>query len=299
MDKLRAIGFFCRTVEVKSFAAAAQSLNVVPSALSKVIAALERDLGFKLLHRSTRRLALTDEGLAYYEHCRQLLQQLEEAELRAKQGRTRAQGTLRVGLHPALRHFFLVKLGAFLDAYPEVRAETRITNSGAAVLDDGLDVVVRIGRLHDSSLVARQLGWAESVVCAAPSYLAARGEPRKPEDLVAHRAVIYARRDEEPNTRWEFTKGKDRRVVEIPACLISRDGIGLIDAVAGGCGVARPFEYAVRHLMERGELRSLLPDWSSERVPIYAVLPGSARGMPAKVRAFLEFSEALLVSDRP
>ena len=237
MDKLRAITLFCRTVEAKTFAAAAHACDVVPFALSKAIAALERDVGFKLLHRSTRKLSLTEEGSAYYEHCRQLLQGLEQAEAVARDGRTTARGTLRIGVHPALRFNLFTQCGRLLDAHPGLKLETLITNTPAAVLDEGLDIVLRIGKLPDSALVSRPLGWTRSVVCASPAYLAARGEPRHPRDLVRHRAAIYARRDEEPNTRWEFRRGTEHHVVVVPVSFSARDGVGLADALLGGCGI--------------------------------------------------------------
>ena len=177
-----------------------------------------------------------------------------------------------------------------------MRVETVTTNSVSAVLDEGLDVVLRIGPLDDSGLVARPLGSAGFVVCAAPLYLAARGEPKRPEDLSRHRVIIYGRRDEEINTRWEFINGKERRTVDVPVFMVSRDGIGLTDAAVGGCGIARPFELAVRHLLARGDLKALLPGWTSARLPVSAVLPRNPRGLPAKVRAFLEFSERLLAT---
>jgi LysR family transcriptional regulator, regulator for bpeEF and oprC len=294
VDKLRAIALFCRTVEAKSFAAAAQRLDVVPSALSKAIAALERDLGFSLMHRSTRKLSLTDEGAVYYEQCRQLLQGLEDAEAGARRGRARAGGTLRIGLHPALRFWTLARLAGFLDAHPDLKMETTITNSPAAILDEGLDIVLRIGKASDSSLVARQLGWASSVVCASPAYISAWGEPGSPDDLTRHRAIVYGRRDEEPNIRWEFTKGRERRTIEMPIRLIMRDGVGIADAAIGGCGVARPFAFAVQALLDDGKLQALLEDWKSERQPLYALLPPKTRGVPAKVRAYLEFFESAL-----
>jgi len=296
MDKLRAITLFCRTVEAKSFAAAAHASDIVPSGLSKAIAALERELGFKLMHRSTRKLALTEEGTAYYEHCRELLQGLEEAEAWARKGRSAARGTLRVGIHPALRFALFTQCGRFLDANPELKLETMITNTPGAVLDEGLDVVLRVGKLPDSGLVSRQLGWACFVPCASPAYLAAWGKPRHPSELARHRAVIYARRDEEPNTRWEFTRGSERQVVDVPVSFIARDGIGLADALLGGCGVARPFDFAVRSLLASAALQALLPEWSSERHAVYAVLPQSSRNTPAKVGAFLEFVHAIVSS---
>jgi DNA-binding transcriptional LysR family regulator len=294
MDKLRAINLFCRTVEAKSFAAAAHASNIVPSALSKAIAALERDVGFKLLHRSTRKLALTEEGGAYYEQCRQLLASLEEAEAGAREGRKAARGTLRAGVHPALRFDLFSRFGEFLDAHPGLKLETLITNAGAAVLDEGLDVVLRIGKMPDSGLVSRQLGWTRSVVCASPAYLAAQGEPRHPRELARHRAAIYARRDEEPNTRWRFRRGAEHHEVEVPVGFIARDGIGLADAVLGGCGVARPYDFAVRAHFASGALKLLLADWPGERHAIYAILPQASRHMPVKVRAFLDFVQGIV-----
>ena len=129
MDKLRAMTFFCRTVEAKSFAAAAQSLGVVPSALSKVVSALERELGFSLLSRSTRSLSLTDEGAGYYGQCRQILADIDAAESVGRRGGTQARGTLRIGMHPGLRYAMMTRLQPFLDEHPDLKIETLITNS--------------------------------------------------------------------------------------------------------------------------------------------------------------------------
>lgn len=299
MDKLRAITLFCRTAEARSFAAAAHTLDMVPSALSKTIAALERDLGFKLMHRSTRKLALTEEGSAYYEHCRGVLQGLEEFEAATRRGRSAAAGTLRVGIHPSLRHALFTQCGRFLEENPELKLETMITNTPGAVLDEGLDVVIRVGALPDSGLVSRQLGWTEPIVCASPAYLAERGEPRHPSELAAHRALIYARRDEASNTRWIFTRGAERVVVEVPVRFIARDGIGLADAVLGGCGVARPYDFAVRAMIANGAVKPLLAEWSGERHAVYAVLPHSGRRPSAKVAAFLEYAQTIVCGGRP
>jgi DNA-binding transcriptional LysR family regulator len=296
MDKLRAMSFFCRAVEAKSFAAAAQSLDVVPSAMSKLVAALEKEVGFRLMNRSTRGLSLTDEGAAYYEQCRQILHDIEDAESLGRSGGARARGTLRIGMHPGLRFAMMVQLGRFLDEQPEVKVETVITNSPAAVVDEGLDLVLHIGRLADSSLVARQLGWACSVVCASPAYLDAWGVPQHPSELAKHRAVIYARRDEEANTRWAFVRGPERCEVDVPVRTISRDGIGLVDAALGGCGIARPFDVAVRHWLAGGELRPLLQEWSGPPQAVAAVMPAHGRSRSAKVQSYMDFVARLLSS---
>lgn len=294
MDKLRAISFFCRAAETKSFSAGAQALGVVPSALSKAIAGLEREVGFRLLNRSTRRLSLTHEGEVYYEHCRALMQNLEEAEAKARGGRIHAQGNLRLGIHPALRVAVLGALGTFLDRHPNIRIETVITNSGSAVIDEGLDVVARIGDLVDSALIAVPLGHVQSVVCAAPNYLATWGEPRQPDDLVRHRAIIYGRRDEASNTDWTLTKGRQRVKISMPVRLVLRDGIGLTDAVVGGCGIALPINISVRHLLTSRALRVLLPEWSGERYPVFAVMPPGPGNASAKVRVCLEFLKSVV-----
>ena len=293
MDKLRALTLFCRAVEAKSFAAAAQSVDVVPSALSKTIAALERELGFTLFNRSTRRLSLTVEGDAYYARCRQLLSELEEAETVARGGGARPQGTLRVGMHPALRSFVFPDIYRLLDTNPQMRIETFITNSPTALLDSGLDVLLRIGEMADSSLSARRLGTAQFIVCAAPDYVRRWGEPKQPRDLAQHRAIIPARPDEEPHTRWEFVRGKERQIVSVPVRMVIRDGVGLVDAGIGGGGVLRPFDVAARRQVAAGTLKILMPDWSSRPHPLYAVFPTS-RQLPAKVRAFFEFTHALM-----
>jgi DNA-binding transcriptional LysR family regulator len=294
MDKLRAMTWFCRAAEAKSFAGAAKAIGVVPSALSKTIAALEAELGTHLVNRSTKRLCLTHEGEVYYEQCRALLQDLEQAEAVARGSQMNPRGTLRVGMHPALRVVLLSALGTFLDQYPELKIETVVTNSAAAVVDEGLDVVIRIGRMADSSLVARSLGRVQSIACAAPSYLRTAGEPGHPNDLAKHQAIIYGRRDEASNAEWTFTKRPDRITVSVPVRIVVRDGIGITDAAVAGCGVALPLDVSARHLLKAGALKPLLPDWSGEQYPLFAVMPSGRGNTSAKVRAYVDFVGAML-----
>jgi LysR family transcriptional regulator for bpeEF and oprC len=293
MDKLRAMKFFCRAVEAKSFASAAHDLDVAPSVLSKVISALEADLRFTLFNRSTRRLSLTEAGASYYERCRELLVGLEEAESVARAGAVQPTGTLRIGLHPAFRNSLLHELGDFLASNPDVNVETTLTNSPAALLEHGLDLVLLIGKLTDSDFIARQLGMSALVICAAPAYLDRAGRPRRPRDLATHRAIVPGRRDEALSVRWTFARGKEREAVAMQPILVARDGIGLVDAALGGAGIARVYDVAANRHLASGDLERVLPDWSCGREPIYAVFP-SRRNVPAKVRAFLEFTAAFV-----
>jgi len=298
MDKVRAMRFYCRAVEEKSFSGAAQALDVVPSALSKTIAALERELGFPLLNRSTRGLSPTESGATYYERCREILRDIENAEAMGRDDIAGARGTLRIGMHPALRFELMTAMGALLDAHPQLRIETVTTNSPAAVIDDGMDLLVHVGRLPDSGLISRQIGWVRPIVCASPAYLAARPPLRHPAELTGHRAVVHARRDEDPNARWSFTRGAERCEVDIAARVVVRDGIGLIDAALGGAGVTRLSEIAVRRFLARGQLHEVLPEWIAEMKPITAVLPQTSRPPPLKVQLYLDHLTKVLHSSR-
>jgi DNA-binding transcriptional LysR family regulator len=293
MDKLRAIRFFCRVVEAKSFVAAAHLLNVPPSVVSRVISSLETDLKCTLFNRSTRRLSLTEAGAIYYERSRQLLLDLEESDTIAREGSARPSGTLRVGYHPAFRVLLLRRLGEYLGQNPSVDVELTIANSPSTLLDEGLDIVLRIGRVADSGLVATQLGWTSYVTCAAPAYLDRRGRPRHPSDLRGHLAVIPGRRDEESFARWTFTKGKNREIVTVPVCVVARDGVGLTDATIGQAGVAQLYDVSSAHHMANAELEPIISDWSSGRQAVYAILSGRKR-VPAKVRSFMEFAHSLI-----
>ena len=294
MDKLRAMNFFCRAVEMKSFASAAKALEVPASVVSRVISALERELRCTLFNRSTRRLSLTEPGVAYYEQCRELLVQLEQVEALAREGSMQPAGTLRLGYHPALRSPLVRKMEEFLAGYPALSIELTATNAPAALLDDGLDLVLRIGPIADTSFVARRIGFTSLLTCAAPAYLTRFGTPAHPRDLREHRAIIPARHDENPFTQWHFTRGSGESVtVKVPVAAVVRDGVGLVDLAAERAGVAQIYDTSARHYIADGRLQPVLEAWSSGRQPIYAVLP-SQRNVPAKVRAFVEFARSLM-----
>jgi DNA-binding transcriptional LysR family regulator len=294
VDKLRAIKLFCRAAEAKSFAAAAHDFDLAPSVISKAIGALEDDLRFRLFNRSTRRVALTEAGASYYESCRHLLSEFDEVEASARDGVVRAQGRLRIGVHPVLRLALMRRLGVFLAKHSGVVMETLVTNSPTALLDEGVDVVLAIGELADSGLVARKIGSTRWITCAARSYLDRAGNPKHPRDLLQHRALIPGRRDEPSFARWTYERGKEREVVNVPVALVARDGIGLAEACAGGAGVARIYDLSANDFLKAGTMESVLRDWSSRPMPVYAIILSSRGGVPAKVRLFLDFAHALL-----
>jgi LysR family transcriptional regulator for bpeEF and oprC len=293
MDKLRAIKFFCRAVETNSFTSAAHALDVPPSVMSKTIAALESELQSILFNRSTRRLSLTEAGASYYESCRQIILDLEEAEARAKHGAAKASGTLRIGLHPVFQFGLYSRIGEFLSAHPGINAELSHTNSPASLLEKGLDVMLRVGAVQDSSFVAHKLGSIDLQVYASPAYLCAHGHPQHPRDLARYHAIIPGRLDEESFANWTFSNGKKQEVVKVPARLVLHEGVGLAVSAAGGVALVRMYELAARPFLKEGTLEPILRDWSSGRDPVFAVIP-SRRNVPAKVRAFIEFARSLL-----
>ncbi|MBI3436675.1 MAG: LysR family transcriptional regulator [Proteobacteria bacterium] len=195
MDKLRALGFFCRVAETKSFAAAAYEFDIVPSVLSKAVAALEEDVHFKIFNRTTRRVSLTEQGTRYYDRCKRLLMELDEAELLERGGIAKAAGKIVVGLHPAINRVLMSRIDEFLTKYPDIVQELTITSTPATLLDDKLDLLVTFADLSDSSFGVQTIGTTRHVLAASPAYLERNGVPRTPEDLSKHVFIVSGRPD--------------------------------------------------------------------------------------------------------
>lgn len=295
MDKLRSIDYFVKVAEKKSIVAAAQGLDVSASGVSKVISALETTLGFPLFHRSTRRISLTADGAIYLEHCRRILQDIEDAESDVRHQRRTARGTIRVAMHPAFRIPFFAGLGAFLKKHPQIRLETQIANSTSILFDEGFDVLFRVGPLANSSLVARSIGWLELIVAASPSYLAEFGEPKTPADLARHRLVVPARID---NVRghsphMEFVRNGKRYPVTVPIHVAALDNIGLPEMVIGGAGLACLSSVAFMLPVRAGLVKPILKSWRVDAKPVHAVFP-NARAITPKSVAVVDYISDLV-----
>jgi LysR family transcriptional regulator for bpeEF and oprC len=295
MDKLRAIKFFCRTVETKSFTSAASALGVPQSVLSKTISALEVHLQFTLFNRTTRRVSLTEAGGAYYDSCRQIMVDMEEAEALGRNGAVQPTGTVHIGIHPVFQISLCRRMGEFLAANPGVNIELAHTNSPATLLEEGLDVLLRVGSIADSNFVARELGSTNIIACASPGYLDRHGRPKRPQDLSGHRAIIPGHRHGDTYARWTFSKGSEREVVSVPVSVVLREGVGLAVTAIGGVGIVQMYDIAAYPFVEDGDLEAILRDWSCGSQPVYAVIP-SRRNVPAKVRAFVEFARSLVLA---
>lgn len=293
MDKLRAIKFFCCVAEAKSFVAAAHNLDVRPSVLSKVIASLERDIAFRLFNRTTRRISLTENGAQYYDRCKRLVAELEQAEVLTRDADARPAGRVLAGLHPAINRTLMCHIDRFLAGFPDILVESTLASSPATLIEDKLDVLVMAGKPADSSYGTQKIATADFVLVAAPDYLRRNGEPKGPEDLRAHQILMSARRDAPSYARWELSRGDKAETVFVVPRVISREGVHMHEACLNGAGICRLLDFSVSDHLRRGFLRPVLPEWRVGRTPIHALYP-SRKDISARVRAFVTFIRTMI-----
>jgi DNA-binding transcriptional LysR family regulator len=288
MDRFQAITAYARVVEAGSFARAAERLGISVSAVSRQVADLEAHLDVRLLNRTTRRLSLTESGQAFYERSVQLLSDLEEAEVAVTAASVVPRGTLRLTCSATLgaRHL-APAVAAFAVRHPQIRFDVELSERIADLVEEGFDLAVRVGATGSQNLVGRRIGATRLVCCAAPSYLARHGEPRRPEDLATHSCLTY---EHAPNRNvWQFRdrQGQERSV-RIAGPVHANNGRFLEALAAEGVGIARETDFIVGPDVRAGRLRPILRAFEPPPLPIYVVYP-SRRHLSAKVRAFAEF----------
>lgn len=286
MDKLRAMAAFVRIVEAGSLTAAADALGLSGPAVVRGLAALERDLGVRLLQRTTRRSSLTDEGREYYERCRRVLAEVEAADASLSARRSEPRGRLRL---TAPVGFGRIRLAPVVRAYsarfPAVDVELLLLDRVVDLVEEGIDVAVRIAKLGTSSLVAVRVGETRRVVCAAPAYVKAAGRPRTPDDLAGHRCIVLT--GLAPDNEWSFA-GRPARVPVRPTLRTNSLDVAL-DACLAGAGCGQFLCYQVDAHLRAGRLKELLPGHAPAPVPVQIVYP-HARLLSANVRAFIDLA---------
>lgn len=280
---------FVRVVEAGSFSEAARLMLMTPSTVSKLIARLEARLGVRLIERSTRRLALTSEGQFYYERSQMLLGQLDETEQQIAQGGAEAEGVVRVTSSVSFGTTALEPvLPAFLAAYPKVVVDLSLSDDLVDLYLDRTDVAIRVGKLADSNLMARKIGVTKRRIVASPAYLEQHGTPTTPADLVHHNCLGFNFRRAMPV--WPMREGG--RIVErmLSGSLLVNNGDTLRRMAIAGVGIIRLADYHLREPIARGELIELLADSEIDEVDdVHALFRGS-QFLPARVRAFLDFT---------
>ncbi|MEA1675948.1 LysR family transcriptional regulator [Nitrospirillum sp. BR 11163] len=279
---------FVRVVEAGSFSEAARLMLMTPSTVSKLIARLEARLGVRLIERSTRRLALTEEGRFYYERSQILLGQLDETEQQIAHGGAEAEGVVRVTSSVSFGTTALeALLPAFFEAYPKVVVDLSLSDEVVDLYLDRTDVAIRVGKLVDSNLMARKIGETKRRIVASPAYLKRHGTPKTPEDLVHHNCLGFNFRRAMPV--WPMREGG--RIVErmLTGSLLVNNGDTLRRMAIAGVGIIRLADYHLRDPIERGELVELLADSDIGVVDeVHALFRGS-QFLPARVRSFLDF----------
>jgi DNA-binding transcriptional LysR family regulator len=288
MDTLTSMELFVKAVETGSFSATARSMNLTPSAVSKQISRLEDRLGARLFNRTTRQLAATGEGRAYYERCQQILADIQEAEAAVAELNTEPRGALRVNMPVVFgRRHIVPILGEFLERYPYVSMELSMSDQFVDPIAEGADMLIRVGELKDSSLIARKLAEARRVVAAAPAYWKKNGTPQKPEELRAHNCLTYSYLSSGNTWRMTDLKGKEH-VIQAKGNLASNNGEALLEAAAEGLGVVNLPTWMVGPDLESGRLTEVLADYAQPEPSVHVIYP-PGRHLSAKVRAFVDF----------
>jgi DNA-binding transcriptional LysR family regulator len=286
MDRFAAMQAFVTVADLKGFAPAARRLGLSASGVTRTVAALEEQLGARLLQRTTRSVTLTDAGTRYLERARRILADVDEAESSTREERTRPTGRLVVSAPFGFGRLHVSPLmSAYLQRYPDVSAELRLSDRMVNLVEEGIDVAVRIGQLADSTLVARAVGDMRRMVVASPDYLARHGEPRQPADLEAHGIVHFGALS--ATVDWRFIeKGREVRVTCTPR-FISNSADAAIWQAEQGLGLTRVLAYQAADALAEGRLMPVLTAFEIPPLPIYLVYPTS-RLLSAKVRAFVD-----------
>lgn len=288
-ESLDGVAVFASVVEENGFSAAAKRLGHSPSHVSKEVTKLEQRLGVQLLNRSTRSLHLTDMGRAYYDRCRVILDTAEEAECVAAEGQASPRGSLRVTAPVSFGLGHLCgALPQFINAFPEIKLDIEFNDRMVNIIDEGVDVAIRIGRLQDSSLIARKLANYRGVVVGAPAYWKQHGKPKHPNDLASHQCISYSNMAN-PSV-WEFVNQTEHFKVAVPLAAQCNSAELETALCVAGVGVTRLPLIACEKEIAAGDLEIVLEEFEQQPLGLYAVYPHRAH-LSMKTRAFIEFLE--------
>ncbi|MGA8262359.1 MAG: LysR family transcriptional regulator [Arenicellales bacterium] len=287
MDTIDGMRTFAAVAGEGSFSRAAERLDMSPQLASKYVALLEDRLGVRLLNRTTRRLSLTEAGRAYFDRVRQVLADIDEMEHAVGDLTGRARGILRINAPMSFgQHHLTPAIAEYQTAQPEVEVELTLNDRFVDIVSEGFDVAIRIGKLEESSLVARRLAPVELAVCGAPEYFRRRGVPETPEDLAGHDCLRYAYAPD--FYRWRFERGGRTHNVRINGTFSSNNGDALRAAAVAGKGIIFQPRFIVDEEIRAGRLETVLDDYHGETLYIHAVY-AHRQYLSAKVRTFVDF----------
>lgn len=298
MDQLTAMRAFRRVVELGSFTGAARSLNLSKAAVSKQIGELEAYLGATLIHRTTRRLSVTEAGNSYFESCVRLLDEFEAAEAEVRNLQAEPSGSLRLSIPNAFGVTQLANtINELAQRYPKLRLNIEASDRFVDLIEEGFDAAVRIRTdLPDSSLMARRLCTIPRYVCASPKYLKLFGEPKKPEDLKNHNCIIYTQSPAPFD--WGFRTAQGRKTVRVSGTFQSNHGMLLLEPLLAGRGIAFLPIFSIDTILKTGKVKRLLSDYQTDDVTLHVVYPQN-RHLSPKVRVFIDLMAEHFAQRKP
>jgi len=295
MDRLQTMTAFLAVADLGGFAAAARKLNVSPSVVTRAVGELEERLGVRLFTRTTRTVRLTEAGARFGDHCRQILTDIEEAEASAAGVHAAPRGALTITA-PAMfgRMYVMPVVTAYLARFPDVDVHCWYVDRVVNLVEEGVDVAVRIGELSDSGLQATRVGRVRRVVCAAPSYLESHGIPQRPEELARHRIISAS--GVTPTTEWRFKDGERTVVARLRPRLTTTTNDSAIVAAQAGFGLTRLLSYQIAGHLAEGSLRIVLEEFEFAALPVH-IVHREGRHAAQKVRAFIDTASEMLRAD--
>lgn len=295
MPRLQAMQVFVKVAETSGFAEAARQLNMSPPAVTRAVASLEDLIGARLFTRTTRTVKLTEAGARYFEDCRRILGDIAEAEAAAGGSYATPTGTLSVTASALFGQDYIAPiLTEYLDLNPEVSARALFVDRITNMIDEGIDVGIRIGDLADSSFSAIRVGSVRRVVCGAPSYFERHGVPKQPSDLTAHQIIVSS--TSWSSLDWRFGRDQKTSVHINPRLTFSTYG-AVIKATVQGWGLSRPLSYQIGQPLIEGEVQTVLTEFEEDPLPINVIHP-EGRKASAKVRAFVDLAVDRLRANR-
>lgn len=295
VDKLDSMRMFVRIVESGSFSQAARDLNVSQPTVSKQLAGLEARLGTQLLARNSRTLTVTPAGQNYYEVIVRILQDLDSAEERILEGQSSPSGLVRVTVSPAFGRMFVIpRLSDFRSRFPDVAIEMEVSGRHVDLIEEGIDVAIRIGWLSDSALIARRIGSMKMITLASASYLAQHGTPQTLEELRNHQCISYVYQGNV--TGWEFNVDGRQVMTDGAGTFRTNDAEHVRSAVIAGLGIAHHASWLFTDVLASGEVRQILNQCAPQPLPINAVT-AAGRYIPSRVREFIQLLAAICAEE--
>lgn len=298
MDQLTCMRTFARVAELSSFTKAADALELSRAVVSTQIAELERHLGVRLFHRTTRRVTLTPDGTEYFDRSRRILADVAAADEAVKLTKLRPQGRLRVDVPVAFgRHLLMPALAQFTARYPELSLEVQYNDRVVDLIQEEIDVAVRSSAVRDPNLIERRVCRTRVLTCASPEYLAKYGIPETLEQLQRHRLIGTLSNSNGKPRPWMFQRGLVRRQLKLPFSVAFNSHEATVSAALRGVGIVQSIDVMVAEALAKGRLEIVLKDWSTAGKHMSIVYPAAQRGS-IKVRAFADFAAGLLMQMR-